>query len=187
MIRLLLALLALPFPAFAWDLDPDRSTVAVVSIKNGDIAEVHRFTDLTGAVAEDGRFLLAVRLGSIETGIDIRDERMRSMLFDSAAQPFATVTGRIALEPFQAMPVGSVQEIGAPLVLEANGHRVETIAALRITRLADRTVAVRTAEPLLLDAAAFGYTEGVDALRRIAGLDAISLAVPATVDLVFVE
>jgi hypothetical protein len=72
-----------------------------------------------------------------------------------------------------------------PVTIEANGMTVVTTVALSVTRLSADRVAVRTAEPLALDAGAFGFAAGIDRLRAIAGLDAIALTAPATVDLVF--
>lgn len=184
-IAAILALLLWPGAAPGWDLDPDASTVSVVSVKNGDIAETHRFTNVTGAVAENGVALVAIGLGSIETGIDIRDERMRTMLFDPAAHPFAIATAAIDLAALEAAEVGTEQRVVTPVTIEANGIAVATTATLSVTRLAADRVAVRSVEPLSLDAGAFGFAAGIEVLRAIAGLDGIALTVPATVDLVF--
>ncbi len=186
-IAALLAPLLWPAAAAGWDLDPSASSVSVVSVKNGDVAETHRFTNVTGAVAENGAALVAIGLGSIETGIDIRDERMRTMLFDLAAHPYALVTARIDLAALEAAEVGAEQRVVTPVTIEANGLAIATTAALSVTRLSADRVAVRSVEPLALDAGAFGFAAGIEILRAIAGLDGIALTVPATVDLVFVR
>jgi hypothetical protein len=181
-----LALLALwPALACAWDLDPSASAVEVTSVKNGDVAETHRFTDLTGAVAENGAALVAIGLGSVDTGIAIRDERMREMLFDLPAHPFALVTTKVKLAWFADLPVGAVLEIPAPIGIEANGSSVETQAILLVQRLGPERVAVVTAEPVAIDVRAFGFGAGVEALREVVGLDAIEPVVPVSVRLVF--
>ena len=183
----LLALILWPGLAPAWDLDAAASAVRVVSVKNREIAETHRFTDLTGAVAENGLALVAVGLGSIDTGIEIRDERMRTMLFDLDAHPFALVSAQIDLPALAGLETGASQALETPLVIEANGQRLEMTAALTVTRLGPDRVMVRTAAPLILHAGAFGFTAGLDSLRAIAGLDAIALTVPVSADLVFVQ
>ncbi len=174
-----------PALASAWDLDPAASAVRVTSVKNGDVAETHRFTDLTGAVAENGAALVAIGLGSVDTGIAIRDERMREMLFDLPAHPFALVTTQVNLAGFGDLPVGAVREIPAPIGIEANGASVETQAILLVQRLGPERVAVATAEPVAIDVRAFGFGAGVEALRDVAGLDAIEPVVPVSVRLVF--
>jgi hypothetical protein len=184
-IAALLAALLWPAVAPGWDLDPAASSLSVVSVKNGDVAETHRFTGLTGAVADNGAALVAISLGSIETGIDIRDERMRTMLFDLAAHPFALVSARVDLAALEATPVGAVRLIAAPVSIEANGRRVEAAVRLVIERLGADRVVIATVEPVVIDAQSIGFASGIEALRRIAGLDAIAPALPVSATLVF--
>lgn len=68
-----------------------------MSVKNGDIEETRRFTDMSGHVGDNDLAMAAEGVGSIDTGIDIRDERMRTMLFDLATHPFALVSARVDL------------------------------------------------------------------------------------------
>ncbi len=181
----LLTLALWPAAAPGWDLDPAASSLTVVSVKNGGVAETHRFTDLTGAVAENGVALVAIGLGSVETGIEIRDERMRELLFDLPSHPFALVTTRVDLAALEALAVGAVREIPAPIGVEANGASVSTDTVLLVQRLGPDRVAVATAEPVAIDAREFGFGAGVEALRAVAGLDAIAPVVPVSVWLVF--
>jgi hypothetical protein len=174
-----------PALAGAWDLDPAASAIRVASLKNDSLSESHSFTDLTGAVAENGAALVAIGLGSIDTGVAIRDERMREMLFDLPAHPFALVTTRVDLSGLEDLAVGAVREIAAPIRVEANGVSVETDAILRIARVGPDRVAVATAEPVAVDVRTFGFGAGVEALRAVAGLDAIAPIVPTSVWLVF--
>lgn len=187
MIRLLLLAPCVLWPALAgaWDLDPAASSLSVVSVKNGDVEEVHRFTGLTGAVADNGAALVAVALGSVETGIEVRDERMRTMLFDLAGHPYALVTTRLDTAAIEGLAAGASQTVQAPLAIEANGTRVETVATLAVTRLDADRVAVATPSPIEIDAARFGFGPGIERLRAVAGLDSISVLVPATAELVF--
>jgi len=57
----LLGLLFAALPATAsWTLDNDASQLSFVSVKAGDAGEVHRFTQLTGAVADDGNATIEI-------------------------------------------------------------------------------------------------------------------------------
>ncbi len=188
MIRWKSAVLALalwPAAAFGWDLDRAASSLSVVSVKKGDIEETHRFTDLSGLVGDNGMAMVAVSLGSIDTGIDIRDERMRTMLFDLASHPFALVSTRVDLRALETTSVGGKAEVVALLLIEANGGRIETEATLIVERLGPDSAAIRTAEPIAVDALALGFGPGIEALREIAGLDAIAPTVPVSASLVF--
>ena len=190
MIRWKSALLAValwPAAALGWDLDRAASSLSVVSVKNGDIEETHRFTDLSGLVGGNGMAMVAIGLGSIDTGIEIRDERMRTMLFDLPSHPFALVSTRIDLQALETTPVGGKAEVGAPLLIEANGARIETEATLIVERLGPDRAAISTAAPIPVDALALGFGPGIEALRDIAGLDAIAPTVPVSASLVFVR
>ncbi|MBO6764410.1 MAG: YceI family protein [Maricaulis sp.] len=80
-----------------WQLDRETSSVGFVSIKSGEIAEAHHFTNLTGSVAEDGTAELLIALDSVETGIEIRNERMREHFFQTGEYPQARLTAQIDL------------------------------------------------------------------------------------------
>ena len=104
---LMSVLLGLSSSAFAdWTLLNDESSLHYVSIKSTNIAEMNRFKTLTGSVSEQGAVELKVDLSSVDTGVDIRDERMQTMLFDVAQFAQATVTGKVDLERVTKLEVG---------------------------------------------------------------------------------
>lgn len=184
-IALTAALLCLAVPANAanWTLSSEASTLGFVTIKNGDTAEAHNFSGLTGVVGEDGAATVTIPLVNVETFIDIRNERMRDILF--AAAPKATVTAQIDLDALADLAPGSRRMDELKVTLAANGQEVDYFADIAITRVAEDMVSVSTALPLITDARDLGYVEGVEELRNIAGLDSISPAVPVTFDLMF--
>ena len=78
-----LAMSALLSPlAFAdWQIGPG-SQVQFVSIKNNTVGEVSHFETLSGSVTDAGDVEVRVVLDSVETNVGIRNERMKTMLFD---------------------------------------------------------------------------------------------------------
>ena len=76
-----LLILAAPLSFAEWTLSPD-SSVKFLSTKNTNITEVHEFTQVSGSVSDQGSAKIAIDLSSVETGIEIRNERMQSMLFN---------------------------------------------------------------------------------------------------------
>ncbi|WP_417515067.1 YceI family protein [Marinobacter sp.] len=168
-----------------WTLDSERSSLHFVSIKNGTTAEVHSFAELKGTVGDDGKVSLDVHLDSVDTNIAIRDERMREMLFETEKMPTATVTAQIDVASVLQMSEGSVGSKDIRLTLSLHGQEQGFDTAMKIIKLANGGVAVSTEQPLLVEAKTFGMAEGVDALREIAGLSSIAVAVPVTVNLVF--
>ena len=65
-------------PAFAasWTLVPESSHLAYGSIKKDTVGEVNSFTSLSGQVSPDGQVEVEIDLSSVETNIDIRNERI---------------------------------------------------------------------------------------------------------------
>ncbi len=144
------------------------------------MAEVHRFGTLTGSLGDDGAFRVTVSLDSVDTGIPIRDERMREMLFDTARFPEATVTARVDLAPLRALGPGEQADLATEAELDIHGATVNLTINATVARLDGDTLLVTSSEPLVVNAGQLGLAAGVNRLREIAGLSAISPAVPVT-------
>ncbi|AMB85855.1 hypothetical protein AWM79_11285 [Pseudomonas agarici] len=184
---LLMALLgALALPAHAnWYLDNESSRLSFVTTKNTDIAEVHRFLTLHGKVDRQGMATLEVELESVNTGIPLRDERLRRDLFQIKTYPQARVTAHINVEPINDLAPGAQLELRLPLVVRLHGQEHRYNAELLATRLDDRRFQVVTLEPLVIHAEDFDWVSSLAALRKVAGLSAISLSVPVGAVLIF--
>ncbi|MGY1487999.1 YceI family protein [Methylobacillus pratensis] len=167
-----------------WALNNEASVLNFVSVKKNTIGETHRFNQLSGTISQDGAFKASIKLASVNTNIAIRDERMKTMLFDLANFPQADITGN-TVNAFKAPAAGEVKTEAVKLQLAINGKNIPLEARLRVVGLGKQGLLVSTIEPLLLDAAALGYTEGVDKLREVAQLPSISTVVPVTFSLVF--
>lgn len=183
-----LAALSLAAPAAAgeaWSLDGASSSMGFVTIKNGDTAESHSFSDLSGSVADDGTVEVTIPLASVETLIDIRNERMREFLFNVAATPEAVVAATIDMDALSDLGMGERRAQEVEVTLKTNGTEADYYADVVVTRVGENAVAVSTSKPMIADARDLGYEGGVAKLQELAGLDAISPAVPVTFDLMF--
>lgn len=167
-----------------WALNNEASVLNFVSVKKNTIGETHRFNQLAGTISQDGAFKATIKLASVNTNIPIRDERMKTMLFDLANFPQADITGN-TVNAFKTPAAGEAKIEAVKLQLAINGKNIPLEARLRVVGLGKQGLLVSTIEPLLLDAAALGYTEGVDKLREVAQLPSISTVVPVTFSLVF--
>lgn len=186
-IYLLAALLAAALPAHAdWMLDNSGSQLSFVSIKATDVAEVHTFEELSGAVGTDGHARVVIQLASVDTLIPIRDERMREVLFQTELFPTATVDARLDIARLQAMAVSTSQVLTTEILLTLGETQVPIVTELLVSRLAADRVLVSTLKPIIVDAGSVSLTEAIEALREIAGLPNISKAVPVTFLLQFV-
>ena len=174
---LLAACLSVPAQA-DWYLDNESSRLSFISTKAASQSEVHRFLTLHGQIDEKGQARLRVDLDSVSTGIPLRDERLRTLLFDTAKFPEAQVMATVRQALITDLAPGAQLELRLPIQVQLNGRKHGYMAELLATRLDDQRFQVVTLAPLVLNAADFGLTDGVEALRKIAGLPAISLSVP---------
>ena len=168
-----------------WYLDGESSRLSFVSTKNAHISEVNRFLVLHGKVSPKGVAEVEVELESVNSGIPLRDERLRKELFEIQNFPEALITTQIDLRPINDLAPGAQLELRLPVTVTLHGKTHEYNAELLATRLDDRRFQVVTLEPLVISAADFDLAPGLENLRKIAGLSAISLSVPVGAVLIF--
>ena len=186
--RLVLAcsFLACSFLVFAtaaqaqWTLDPAASTLSFASIKAGSVGETHRFTELAGTVEQDGAVTITVSLDSVETMIDIRDERMRKYLFETAKFPTATITAELDMKALGKLKVGDTTNMDLPVKLELHGQASHVHTMVAVARLARDRVLVTSRDLVMIDASGYGFDQGLQKLMELAGLPSISAAVPVS-------
>ena len=168
----------------AWELDVERSKLNFISIKNDAVAETHHFGELYGVMSDKGAVELTVELASVETLIDIRNERMRDLLFNIERFPQAKISATIEMDVLSALAGGRSVTMEVPVNLSMHGAQ----KAMNIPVVASAegdNIRVLSARPVVVNAADFGLLEGIGALQKIAGLKAIATAVPVTLNLVF--
>ena len=164
-----------------WQLDLTQSELGLTSTKNSQISERHTVRFLSGSVSAEGKARVEVDLGSIETRIPIRNERMQKFLF-AAATP---VLVALDLKPtmIASLAAGEARSLSTNVVIKANNQEILLPIALSATPVDGAQVRVSgTGE---LDVGALGYQAGIEALREIAGLKSISLNVPIDFVLTF--
>ena len=174
-----------PVTESAWTLDPAASRLAYVSIKAGEVAENNRFDTLSGSVAADGTASLTIDLASVNTGVEIRDERMREVIFQVADNPAATVTARLDPARFAGLAVG--QSVLRPLTAEVTvkGASAQVETEVLVTRVAEDRITVVPTAPVIVSTDMFGLTDELGELRALAELPSITPAVPVTFTLAF--
>jgi len=183
---LLLASLSLSAQA-DWQLKAEDSALYFVSIKKGSVAETHQFKTLNGRVDKDGELELVIDLASVDTAIEIRDQRMREHLFDTGQYAQATLTAELDSSDYQGLKPGESVRIEPGLNLSLHGVSQALDTSLTVTKTADGSLLVTTRKPVIVNAGDFALLEGVEKLRELAGLPSIAQAVPVTVELVFTK
>lgn len=168
-----------------WTVDSAASTLSYVSIKADQFAETNMFEKLSGSVSAEGAASIEVDLASVKTGVDIRDERMRDVLFVVSENPTANVTAQVDPASFGALGVGE----SAPAMLEGtlslNGIEAPFQAETTVTRAGPDRVLVVSDKPVIVEAGQFNLTEGLGKLQELAGLPSITPVAPVTFSITF--
>ncbi|MEM7500888.1 MAG: YceI family protein [Pseudomonadota bacterium] len=181
-----LSVLASALPAHAeWTLDNEASKLSFVSTKAGSAAEVHTFGAMEGEVDAEGNATISIDLETVDTAIEIRDQRMRDMLFETSAYPTATLAAVVDLAAVEGIPVGATDVVTAEGQLGLHGTSVSLTIDMTVARLDEDRVLAISRNPLVVNASQVGLLAGVEKLREIAGLPSISPAVPVTFVLAF--
>ena len=162
------------------------SKVGYVSIKNNVIAEHNYFSGVTGTLNKKGQLKVSIDLSTVETQVDIRNQRMRDLFFEVMQYPEAVVTAQLDMQELAQVESGAPLELVKPFTLSLHGVESTAEAHLRIVSVGGRAW-VSTVRPILISAADFGLEGGVAALRKIAGLEAIAAVVPVSVNLKLVK
>lgn len=169
----------------AWTLDNDNSAIAFVSVKNGSVVESHAFTSLSGNVGDAGNARVDIDLASVDTGIPVRDERVRKLLFDVTNFPSASFNASVPMAQVKALKVGEGMDYTLSGVLSLHGKDVRLEIPVLVLRAGESTIAVSTRKPVIIHAGDFDLENGIEALRGIAKLKAITPGVPVSFTLVF--
>ncbi len=179
-----MALVSFSAQAASWALDEGASSVHFVTVKNAVIAETHEFLEVSGAVAAD-EAAVTIALGSVETLIPIRNERMREMLFEVASYPEATLTAPVDQAALEALAPGESVEQRLSGALSLKGSTLPLEFSVRVSRQGPDAVRVESLGPVMVSAEQLGLATGVEALRAIAGLNSITPMVPVSFSLLF--
>jgi polyisoprenoid-binding protein YceI len=175
--------------AAGWRLEPAQSSVHFVTTKAGQpgvaaVAEVQSFRRFNGELNNQGQVQFSIDLASVDTGIEIRDERLRTMLFNVGATPQATFIAQVDSALLRDLSIASVRDIDLNGQLTLAGQSKPVVAKVRVTALGGGLIGVSTRAPIVVNASDFGLRGGVEALREVMGLSMISSAAPVSFALV---
>jgi polyisoprenoid-binding protein YceI len=168
-----------------WTLDGDASSFFYVTTKAAAVSEINSFSGLSGSISDDGKASFVIDLATVNTAIEIRDQRMRDLVFQVAEFPSATVSVDVDAEALDNMSPGVSTTGSYTAQVALHGMTQELMADLQITKLEDDSVLVQIARPLLVAASSFGLQAGVDELQKVAALPSITPSVVVDFTLVY--
>lgn len=179
------ALLTSAAQAASWTVNSESSSISFGSVKKTTVGEVHTFSSVSGKVDDTGMAAVAVELKSLETNIEIRNERMHKHLFNTEKTPQATYNTKLDMKQLQKLKVGEMISYEMEGNMQIGTQTVELDVPVTVTRLGENQVLVLSNGLVMLDADDFGLKAGIEKLKEIAKLSSIDLAVPLTFQLVF--
>lgn len=171
--------------AAEWVIDPTKSQLNFISTKKINVAEVHKFNNIEGQLNTQGQLEIEIDLMSVDTHIAIRDERIKTFLFE--VNKFTTATLRAMIEPsaLEAIAEGASERFTVDATLHLHGETQPLVADVIVTRLVGAKLSVVSVTPIILNAGDFSLVAGIDKLTSLAKLPSISHAVPVSFYLTF--
>lgn len=168
-----------------WVLNPALSNVYMQTVKLNSKFETHQFTAVEGSISKDGDANVKIDLASIETHVDLRNVRMRFLLFEVFKFPSAEISAK--LDKAKLQDLATKTRIAYPLKLKLSMHGMvnEIETQVWVTRISDTAVSVATIQPIIVSAESFGLTGGVGKLAEAMGGILIVPAASITFDLMF--
>ena len=173
-----LLVLASPLALAEWQLDGDTSRISFVSVKRGKMAEVQRFDRLSGQIDDQGAVRVVVPLESIDSGLALRDERMRNSFFEIERFPEAIFSSQLDLSRYDDLRVGQSRQETVDFNLDLHGQQRRLKSQVLVSRPSESRIEVTTLEPLVLKLIDFGLEEKLEPLKEVANVPSITPEVP---------
>src|SRR5580700_8936658 len=149
-----------------WVLDGGASHFYMQTAKAGSVVEIHQFTGLQGSLSNTGDADVKIDLTSVSSGIDVRDVRMRFLLFETYRFPNAEVSARLDMASLRALLTSTRIIYPLKFKLSLHGLSQEIETPVTVTRLGDKAVSVASAKPIVITADAFGLGPGLAKLSE---------------------
>jgi len=169
-----------------WVLNNKASTLNFITTKNASKTEIQTFNKLQGKISGT-KVTLTVDLSSVDTGIEIRDERLRELFFKVAKYPTATVTLDIKKNDIYPMKPGQIKTLQLDAEITIQGVEQTMPVQLQVVELEKNQRLVFSSEPIIVDLKNFYLLKGVNQLREIAKLKSINTQIPVTFSLLFTK
>jgi OmpA-OmpF porin, OOP family len=168
-----------------WLLNSGASHFYMQTVKANSIFEIHQFTGLDGSISSGGDAIVKIDLTSVASGVDVRDVRMRFLLFETYKFPTADVSAKLDMAPLQALLTTTQISYRLKFKLALHGLSQEFEAPVTVTRVNDKSISVASAKPIVITADAFGFGPGIAKLSEAVGGTVIATGATITFDLVF--
>ncbi|MCB9778952.1 MAG: YceI family protein [Alphaproteobacteria bacterium] len=177
-------------PQKTTELQVQSATIDMITVKNGDVEVPAKFTGVTGSVRVDlddpkgtsGE--LTIDLASWDSGLELRDDRIKETFFEVAAHPTTTFAIKSMETTDTLAEVGKTASGKLRGTLTWREATVELIAPVSIERTGDSELHLKSTEPFVVDMQALGMDAQKQALITLCQHDSLLDAVTVSVDMV---
>lgn len=170
----------------AWKLSQKDSSLMFVTTKNASKTELQNFKQISGQI-KNNVATVTVDLNSVATGIEIRDQRIKDLFFETKLFSQASAIIKLPARKFSAMKVGDVKIVDLEAVLNIHGVKQKETVSTQVILLQNNKLLVSSLKPLIINLQNFKLLQGVNLLREIAHLKSINSAIPVTFNLIFTQ
>lgn len=167
-----------------WTMNPDASTLRFQSVKNETKVESSTFGTYAGTIDANGLATVRILMDSVDTKVDLRNVRMRFLMFETFQFPEAVITMQIDPEMIEDLETVRRKIMTAPYTIELHGVTSEREAEIAVMLLDNNTVSVTSSTPISLPTADFDLDGGVAKLEEAAKVEIIPSAT-VTFDFMF--
>lgn len=169
----------------AWTLDPAQSTLTYQSVKKNTIVETNTIRNISGGIMPDGSATVTFDLNSVDTGVDLRNVRMRFLFFETFQYPTATVTVKVDPAAFADLQTKRRMTTDLPFMLSLHGVERAMQAKVAVTMIDDKQVSVASQAPVAVKVEDFGLLPAIEKLERAANVTNIVPTASVSFDFVF--
>ncbi|MDX8500480.1 OmpA family protein [Mesorhizobium sp. VK4C] len=168
-----------------WTLDPSASVLTYQSVKKNTIVETNKIRNITGTLSAAGDAKVNFDLNSVDTGVDLRNVRMRFLFFETFKYPTAELTAKVDPAAFADLPTKRRIKATLPFRLNLHGVDKDLEAGIVVTMISDTQVSVASEAPVAVHVEDFGLLPNVDKLQQAANVTNIVPTASVSFDFVF--
>jgi OmpA-OmpF porin, OOP family len=169
----------------AWLLDPSASILTYQSVKKNTIVETNTIRNISGRIEPDGSAKVEFDLDSVDTGVDLRNVRMRFLFFETYKYPIATMTVKVDPVAFAELPTKRRMTVPLTFTLNLHGVDKELKGDAIVTQLTDTSVSVASKAPIIVKVEDFGLLPNIEKLQQAANVTNIVPTASVSYDFVF--
>jgi OmpA-OmpF porin, OOP family len=168
-----------------WLLNSAASHFYMETEKANAIFEVHQFSGLEGGITKEGDASVKIDLTSVSSGVDVRDVRMRFLLFETYKYPYAEITAKLDMSALQALLTTTRITYPLKVTVALHGVTKDFDTPVTVTRLSDKAVSVATIKPIVVKTDDFDLTPNIAKLSAAVNGTVIATGATITFDLLF--